>query len=209
MMAFGIVAGIIGSFVGSIIAGKGYLSPRIFSIGLISGGIMSGVLAGEYNNLGISSMLGLIGGFIAGLFSTSVRSKINRNNIIDSQGVLGPVVVVCLVAAYIVAPCMLHQFYIRSGMHIITKGMPEDDWRVARYQLIYPSLTIAFAIITGLLVGFASKAGNFRFTDYRDYKFFAHGFGLYDPPTLYRQEQYTVEYKRSMTQSQLNRETHL
>lgn len=184
MMAFGIVAGVIGSFIGSLIAGKGFLSARVFSVGLISGGIMSGVLAGEYNNIGISSMLGLIGGLIAGLFSSSIRAKINKNKIIDSQGILGTIVVVSLIAAYVVAPAMLNQFYIRDNMKIITKDAPEDDWRVARYHLIYPSLTIVLAIITGLFVGFSTKAGNVRRTDYRDYKFFAHGFGLYEPPTL-------------------------
>ena len=122
MMAFGIVAGVIGSFVGSIFTGKGYFSPRIFSVGLISGGIMTGILAGEYNNIGFASFLGFIGGLISAVFNNVVRPKINKKAIIDSQGILGSIVVVSFIGAFVVAPSMLNQFYRRSDyLEIATK----------------------------------------------------------------------------------------
>lgn len=122
MMAFGTVAGIIGNFVGSILTGNGYFSPRIFSVGLISGGIMSGVLAGEYDNIGISTMLGFFGGLIAAIFNNKIRPKMNKKFFVDSQGLLGSIFVVAFFAAFVVTPCMLNQFYRRRDtMDIATK----------------------------------------------------------------------------------------
>lgn len=184
MMAFGIVGGIIGNFVGSIFTGNGYFSPRIFSVGLISGGIMSGVLAGEYDNIGIATMLGFFGGLIAAIFNNKVRPKMNKTGFVDSQGLLGSIFVVAFFAAFVVTPCMLNQFYRRRDtMDIATKEGPEEDWRVARYHLLFFIVSLALGVLTGFFVGCANKFGNMnRRSDYRDLKFFAHGYGLYDTP---------------------------
>ena len=125
LMSFGTVAGIIGNFVGSVFTGNGYFSPRIFSVGLISGGIISGILAGEYDNIGIASMLGFFGGLISAVFNNKVRPKMNKEYVVDSQGLLGSIFVVAFFGAFVVAPCMLNQFYKRrDSMEILSKGGP-------------------------------------------------------------------------------------
>lgn len=181
LMAFGTIAGVIGCFFGSVIVGRGYLHPRVMSIGLISGGIMTGVLAGEYNNIGIASILGFLGGLISGIFNTVVVPKINKRNVIDSQGLLGSIVIVSILGAIAAAPAMLNNLYKRRrNVWVVNKGSPETDWTVARYQLIYPAITIVIAAVTGVLIGIFLKAGNRNQTNYHDTKFWADSYGLND-----------------------------
>ena len=210
MMGFGTIAGVVGNFTGSVIGGRGYLSRRTFSVGLISGGIMSGVLAGEYNNIGIATILGFLGGFIAGIFNVLVMPKMNKNMMADSQGLLGSIVVVSILGSICVAPAMLSQFYIRRNqIWVITKGGPEIDWRVSAYHLVYPAVTIVIAAVTGLLIGGIFKLGNQRSTDYHDTKFWANSYGLYDSPKDIEETPQSYKYnsKISTSQVQLNRPT--
>lgn len=67
-------------------------------------------------------------------------------------------------------------------------------------------MSLGSGALAGLLVGCANKFGNMnRRSDYRDLKFFAYGYGLYDAPAYTERENNTIDYKQKMTQSQLNR----
>lgn len=44
-----------------------------------------------------------------------VNPKVNQNGMIDSQGLLGSILVVSVVASFIIHPSILSQFYIRNS----------------------------------------------------------------------------------------------
>ena len=55
-----------------------------------------------------------------------------------------------------------------------------NDYRPAGYQLAYFGVTLAFALVAGLLAGFLLKLTKEEHTDYSDYKIFSDGFGLFE-----------------------------
>lgn len=207
MVIFSLVGGVIGNFVGAVFTGKGILDARIMNEGMIAGGIVAGVLAGEFNNLGIAILIGFGAGVFSGIFTQVVRPKMNRNSIIDSQGIVGSVVISSIFAAFCLAPSMLNQLYIRRDyVWVVNKGSPETDFRVARYHLIYFAVTLVFGIVTGAITGIMQKIGN-NSTNYMDVKFFADDFGLYDDREVFRPPSEKINYPMPASESHINRET--
>lgn len=86
-----------------------------------------------------------------------VNPKVNQNGMIDSQGLLGPILVVSVVASFIIHPSILSQFYIRNST-LRGLGHSETDFAFARYHLAYFALTIGIAAITGAILGGIYKA---------------------------------------------------
>lgn len=113
LVAFGLATGILGNYVTSILAGKGRANIESIIIGTIAGGIMVGGLADVIDSIGACLFLGFIAGAISGIFGTVVTPKMNGNGIVDSQGLLGPILVVAFLACFVVHPSILSQFYIR------------------------------------------------------------------------------------------------
>jgi len=149
-------------------------------MGTISGGIFVGGLADIIENIGVSTFLGFIAGVIAGLFLTLVTPRINRKSIIDSQGLLGPILIISFLASFVIHPSILSQYYIRRDSFVLrSTGAAETDFRVARYHLIYFIITIGFSAITGFLLGLIYRIKRNTLTDFEDTKFFAEDYGLY------------------------------
>lgn len=75
---------------------------------------MVGGLADMIDNIGAVLFIAFIAGAISGAFSQIINNKINHNSIIDSHGLLGPILVVSLIAGFIIYPSILSQFFIRK-----------------------------------------------------------------------------------------------
>lgn len=113
LVMFGLVAGIIGNFASSIILGRGRMNIESIIISTITGGIMVGGLADVIDSIGACLFIGFIAGIIVGAFITLVTPRMNAKSIIDSQGLLGPILVVAFVACVVIHPNVLSQFYNR------------------------------------------------------------------------------------------------
>lgn len=111
--------------------------------------------------------IGFIAGIIAAVFANLVTPRMNAKSIIDSQGLLGPILVVSIIACFVIHPSILSQFYIRNYFFTPRAvGYQETDFRVARYHLAYFGLTIAFSAITGVIVGLIYKIKRKEINDY-------------------------------------------
>lgn len=111
---FGLSAGILGNYVTSILAGKGKVNLEGVIISTITGGIMVGGLADVIDSIGACLFIGFLAGCFSGLFNTLVTPKMNATSIMDSQGMLGPILVVAFLASFVVHPSILSQFHIRN-----------------------------------------------------------------------------------------------
>jgi Na+/H+-dicarboxylate symporter len=140
---------------------------------------MVGGLADMIDNIGAVLFIAFIAGVISGVFSQFIYNKINRNSIIDSHGLLGPILVVSLIASFIIHPSILSQLFIRNQT-IRGTGSAETDYRLARYHLVYFAITIGIAITTGILVGGIFRIKRNPNRDYEDTKFFIDDYGLYN-----------------------------
>lgn len=116
LVVFALAGGIIGNYVTSILAGKGRVNIENIIIGTIAGGIMVGGLADVIDSIGACIFIGFLAGAFSGLMGTLVTPKMNHHGIIDSQGLLGPVLVVAILACFVVYPSILSQFYIRRSI---------------------------------------------------------------------------------------------
>lgn len=119
---------------------------------------MVGGLADVIQNIGACLFIGWIAGIIGGLFMHLVTPKMNAKAVIDSQGMLGPILVVAFIACFVIHPSVLSQFYVRN--YFFTPrgvGYAEPDYRPARYHLVYFAITLGIAAITGAIVGLIYK----------------------------------------------------
>jgi len=186
-VSFGLAGGIIGNFASSLLAGRGKISIQNVIMGTISGGIFVGGLADIIENIGVSTFLGFIAGAIAGLFLTLVTPRMNAKSVVDSQGLLGPILIIAFLASFVIHPSILSQYYIRRDSFILrSTGSAETDYRVARYHLIYFAITVGISAVTGLLLGLIYRIKRNDSTDFEDTKFFAEDYGLYtyDPNVI-------------------------
>lgn len=53
-------------------------------------------------------------GVVSGLSSNFITPKINSTHIIDSQGILGPIVIVSILACFVVHPSVISALYNRN-----------------------------------------------------------------------------------------------
>lgn len=95
-------------------AGKGKVNLEGVAISTITGGIMVGGLADVIESIGACLFIGFLAGCFSGLFNTLVTPKMNAKFVTDSQGLLGPILVVAFLASFVVHPSVLNQFYIRN-----------------------------------------------------------------------------------------------
>ena len=154
---FGLSAGVLGNYVTSLFLGKGKVNLEGVIIGTITGGIMVGGLADVIDSIGASLFIGFLAGCFSGIFNTLVTPKMNATGIVDSQGMLGPILVVAFLASFVVHPSVLSQFFIRSDTLTNRGTNPELDYRVARYHLVYFAITLGVAAVTGLILGLVYK----------------------------------------------------
>lgn len=174
---FGVSSGVLGHYVTAILAGKGKVNLEGVIISVFTGGIMVGGLCDVMENIGATLFIAFIAGAVSGVFTTIITPKMNEKLIIDSQGLLGPILVVSLIACIIIHPSILSQLDIRGYSH---RGSTVDDYRVARYHLAYFAITAAFAAVTGLLMGLIFKIKRTDVRDFQDLKFFLDDYGLYN-----------------------------
>ena len=141
---------------------------------------MVGGLADVIDSIGACLFIGFLAGAFSGLFGTVVTPKINQNGIVDSQGLLGPILVVAFLACFVVHPSILNQFFIRN--ETLTPrglGFPETDFRPARYHLVYFAITAGISLVTGLILGLIYKIKRSETYDFMDVKWFSDDYGLY------------------------------
>lgn len=181
LVCFGLAGGILGNFVVSILVGKGRASLNSIIIGTFAGGIMVGGLADVIENIGASIFIGFLAGCFAGLFGTLVTPRMNQRGIVDSQGLLGPILIVAFLASLVVHPSVLNQFFIRSSTLVPRgTGYAQEDFRPARYHLAYFGITIGVAAVTGLIMGLIYRIKRTDTRDFEDAKFFVDDYGLFN-----------------------------
>lgn len=181
LVTFGLAGGILGNYVVSILTGKGRANLNSIIIGTFTGGIMVGGLADVIENIGACIFIGFLAGGFAGLFGTLVTPSMNKKGIVDSQGMLGPILIVSILACFVVHPSVLHQFFIRNSTLVPRgTGYAEPDYRPARYHLVYFGITLGIAAVTGLIMGLIYRIKRTSLRDFEDAKFFVDDYGLYN-----------------------------
>ena len=74
----------------------------------IAGALMFGPVANFANNLAIPIVLGMAAGFVCTLYKSKIMPKINRKNIKDSLGLLGPFFICPILGNFIAAPVIIY-----------------------------------------------------------------------------------------------------
>eukprot|EP00178_Gracilaria_changii_P004355 TRINITY_DN16893_c0_g1_i1.p1 TRINITY_DN16893_c0_g1~~TRINITY_DN16893_c0_g1_i1.p1 ORF type:complete len:139 (-),score=6.71 TRINITY_DN16893_c0_g1_i1:290-706(-) len=75
---FCLTGSVVGTYVGSALAGKGKVGFKEALVGTITGGVTIASVAGILDNIGIIIMVGFVVAFICGIYMRTVHLKINK-----------------------------------------------------------------------------------------------------------------------------------
>lgn len=125
---------------------------------------------------------------------SAVHPRLNRNGIVDEQGLIGPILIVAFLGSFVVPASVLSQYFIRGQNLFYLNDVPETEWRSAQYQLAYFAVTVGIALITAVIGGILTKKSNSSSNDFTHFKFFISDFGLYEQSESSQQpEQYGTQ----------------
>lgn len=189
IILFSMAASIPGNYIGCAISGRGMISFDSMAMSTLPGGIMVGALAGEYQNIGAALTIGLVSGIFSGIWMTKVHPRINRNKILDSMGMIGPILIVAFIGSFIIPASTIIQYYWkRDSLNLYFRNeQPETDYKSAQFSLAYFAVTLGIGLVTGLILGIIARCSkNDKDTDFNDGKFYLDDFGLYEEEPLGR-----------------------
>ena len=115
----------------------------------IGGAIMVGSTAGFANNLAIPVVLGMAAGFFCTLYKAWLQPKINRRNMKDALGLIGPFVICPIIGCFIATPIIIFCYSNYSIIPPQLNGAPIDIVS-SRYILIYQVLSMALGVVGGM-----------------------------------------------------------
>lgn len=70
-----------------------------------------GAGAGYIENAGACLLLGLLAGVLTVVFISTVIQRLNQEEIVDSNGFIIPILVICFIGGFIVFPCIIIRHY--------------------------------------------------------------------------------------------------
>ena len=163
----------------SLFIGKGKLPHKNLVTGVLSGGIMVGVLAGEIQNIGAAAIIGFFSGIISAVYMSVVYPRINGKNMIDQQGMIGPVLGAAFFGSFVIPASIIIAYYNSETLLNFLSLKAEGDWGSAKFMLIHFIVTLVLGLITGVIGGLITKFTNNSETDFTHVKFFIADYGLY------------------------------
>jgi hypothetical protein len=172
---------------------KAKLGIRASLLGTITGAIMWGSVAGTSKNIGAAIAVGLIAGLISALFYEKLYPSLNNNKITDSFGIVN-IWIVAFLGTFVVSPLVLRTYY-NNDVDLPTlypSNAPSTGFstsffinnkNVAGWSLIYVGISLAVALVAGLIVGLLMKFFERTTTRYyEDNEFFkSASYGLREP----------------------------
>jgi H+/Cl- antiporter ClcA len=150
---------------------------------------MWGSVAGTSKNIGAAIAVGLIAGLISALFYEKLYPSLNNNKITDSFGIVN-IWIVAFLGTFVVSPLVLRTYY-NNDVDLPTlypSNAPSTSFfinnkDVAGWSLIYVGISLAVALVAGLIVGLLMKFFERTTTRYyEDNEFFkSASYGLREP----------------------------
>jgi hypothetical protein len=176
---------VIGTYIGSAIFGRGRVGVKEALVGTITGGVIMGHAAPALDDIGITIMIGVISGFISGLYMKFFdRLLVNRTYIRDSMGLFGPFLMSAIGGSMVVAPSVLTYFYNRNklspGLYYLS--LPSAnlyDFHLAGWQLVYVGVSAGIGLGAGIFSGLLSLLDSNSFGLFNDSRMFEDDFGLF------------------------------
>lgn len=176
---WGLTGGVIGTYVGSLIFGKGRVGYKEALVGTISGGIIMGSGSAIIDSIGIVIMIGAIAGLFSGFYMRVLHPRINRNTIYDYLGLFGPFFISAFLGAFVVAPAALIRYH-KHGIIPQSIGV-SYYYSLAGWQLVYVGISLGIGIGSGLFVGLLGCCDRDYFGLASNSRIYENDFGLYTP----------------------------
>ncbi len=145
---------VLGTYIGSALVGRGRVGFKEALVGTITGGIIMGDAAPALHNIGLTIMIGAIGGFFSGLYMRLIHPRVNRTNILDAMGLFGPFLITSLLGSLVVTPAIIIWY---SNQGVVNQGIGTTyRYTLAGWQLVYVGISAALGIGCGLFAGILS-----------------------------------------------------
>nr|BAK01027.1 predicted protein [Hordeum vulgare subsp. vulgare] len=132
-------------------------------IGTITGAIVYGSVAGTSINIGAAIAVGLAAGALSAVYFEKVYPNINGEKIRDTFG-LGSIWIVAFLGTFLIAPTVLKTYYNYSVdlPTLYPQNTPPSTYiisnlDVAGWALVYVGVSIAIALLGGLVMGIVLK----------------------------------------------------
>lgn len=175
---FALTASVICTYISSAIFGKLKIGVRESLVGVLSGGVMIGVVGGTINNIGACIAIGAFAGFLSGFWLRVVYPRMNSLRSHDHMGIYGPILCCSIIGGLVVAPALYKVYYDRGTLPG-SLGTVISTKRFISYQLAFIGIAAGTAICTGILAGLVSLCFRNPKTDFKFTKLVSKDFGLY------------------------------
>ena len=166
---------IVGVFVGSYVLGKGKIGIRDVLMGSMSGGVMIASVAHILDNIGIIIMLGIISGFLSGLYIQKIHPKINRYEVYDSLGLSGPILINAMLGSFVVGPAVLNAGTFTKDIMDI-EGVSSE---MVKFQLVYGTISLSLGLVCGFVGGLVCVCDEDKFSLFANSRYFRRYYSLY------------------------------
>ena len=178
---FTLTSSVVMTYCFSAIFGNYKVGIRESIVGILGGVAMIASVASYINNIGVCLLVGMISGFISGLWMRKIYPRINKERSYDQFGLIGVVLVNSFIGCLILAP-VVFGVYKNRGLTPQELNIAITTNRSSIYYLTIFGITLGISILTGLLAGilcliFRNPADDFNFT-----KLVSDDFGLYVVP---------------------------
>jgi ammonia channel protein AmtB len=147
-------------------------------IGVLSGGVAIGTVAGTINNIGACIAIGAAAGFVSGFYLRVLHPRLNSNRAIDHLGIFGPILICSILGGAVISPAMYRAFF-SLGISNNSLGAPITDSSIIPYQLIYIGVTALISSGTAVLAGLASYKFRDSETDFDADKMVSTDYGIF------------------------------
>ncbi len=147
-------------------------------IGVLSGGVAIGTVAGTINNIGACIAVGAAAGFVSGFYLRVLHPKLNKKQAIDHLGIFGPILICSILGGAVISPAMYKAFQ-SLGINSNSLGAAISDSSIIPYQLIYIGMAALISSGTALIAGLASYKFRDSETDFDANKFVSTDYGIF------------------------------
>jgi hypothetical protein len=175
---FALTASVICTYISSAIFGSLRIGVRESLVGVLSGGVMIGVVGGTINNIGACIAIGSFAGFLSGFWLRVVYPRMNSLKSHDHMGIFGPILCCSIIGGLVLSPALYKVFYDR-GTHPGSLSSTITTTRFISYQLAFIGIAAGTAICTGILAGLISLCFRNPKSDFKFTKLVSSDFGLY------------------------------
>lgn len=151
---FALTGSVIGTYVGSALAGKGKVGYKEALVGTITGGVVISSTASIVHNIGIIIMIGAVASFICGIYMRTLHLKINKEFTYDALGLFGPFLIASFLGSFVVTPSVL-SYYLNLKVIVPTMGVLVP-LNLPGWSLVFTGVTVGSALVSGIFCGLLS-----------------------------------------------------